>query len=50
MAMIEDTNALRAQLLRWAEIDSLQRILVAHGSPIEGNARQTLRELASSLH
>jgi len=50
MAMIEDTNALRAQLLQWAEIDSLERILVAHGSPIEGNARQTLRDLASSLH
>jgi hypothetical protein len=49
MAMIEDTTALRAQLLQWAEIESLKRILVSHGSPIEGNARQTLRDLASSL-
>jgi hypothetical protein len=40
---------LHAQLLRWADIESLKRVLVSHGSPIEGNARQTLRELASSL-
>ena len=47
--MIEDANALRAQLLQWAEIESLKRILVSHGSPIEENPRQTLRDLASSL-
>jgi hypothetical protein len=49
MAMIDDTNALRAQLLLWAEITSLTRILVSHGSPIEGDPRQTLRDLARSL-
>ena len=49
MAMIEDTSALHAQLLQWAEIESLKCILVAHGSPIEGNPRQTLRDLAGSL-
>ena len=49
MAMIKDTNALRAQLLEWAEIESLKCILVSHGSPIEDNPRQTLRNLASSL-
>lgn len=47
--MIADKNALRAQLLQWAEIASLKRILVSHGSPIEEDPRQTLRELASSL-
>lgn len=47
--MIDDANALRAQLLGWAEIESLERILVSHGSPIEENPRQTLRYLASSL-
>ena len=47
--MIEDTSALRAQLLQWAQIDSLKRILVSHGSPIEDNPRQVLRELAGSL-
>jgi hypothetical protein len=49
MAMNEDTKALRAQLLQWAEIESLRRILVAHGSPIDDNPRQTLRDLAGSL-
>ena len=49
MAVIEDTNDLRSQLLQWAEIESLNRILVSHGSPIEDNPRQVLRELAGSL-
>ena len=49
MVMIKDASALRAQLMRWAEIESLKRILVSHGSPIEENPRQTLRDLASSL-
>jgi len=49
MAMIEDTNALRLQLLQWAEIETLKCILVAHGSPIEDDPRQVLRDLASSL-
>ena len=49
MAIIEDTNTLRAQLLQWAEIGSLKCILVSHGSPIEENPRQVLRELAGSL-
>ncbi len=49
MAVIEDTKALRAQLLQWAEIESLARILVSHGSPIEENPRQVLRDLAASL-
>ncbi len=49
MVMIKDANALRAQLMQWAEIESLKRILVSHGSPIDQNPRQTLRDLASSL-
>ena len=49
MAVIEDKQALRAQLLEWAEIESLVRILVSHGSPIEDQPRQVLRELAESL-
>jgi hypothetical protein len=49
MAMIKDTSALRAQLLEWAEIETLKRILVSHGSPIEDNPRQVLRDLAGSL-
>jgi hypothetical protein len=49
MAVIADKNALRTQLLQWSEIDSLVRILVSHGSPIEDDPRQVLRELADSL-
>jgi hypothetical protein len=49
MVMIKDANALRGQLVQWAEIESLKRILVSHGSPIEDNPRQTLRDLAASL-
>jgi hypothetical protein len=49
MVMIKDASALRAQLVQWAEIESLKRILVSHGSPIEENPRQTLRDLAASL-
>jgi hypothetical protein len=47
--LVKDANALRAQLLQWAEMDSLKRILVSHGEPIEANPRQTLRDLAGSL-
>jgi len=47
--VFEDTKALRTQLLQWSEIDTLVRILVSHGSPIEENPRQVLRELAGSL-
>jgi hypothetical protein len=49
MVMIKDANALRGQLMQWAEIESLKRILVSHGLPIEENPRQILRSLASSL-
>ena len=49
MALIKDAKALRAQLLQWSEIESLKCILVSHGSPIEANPGQTLRELARSL-
>jgi hypothetical protein len=49
LAMIDDANALRVQLLQWAEIESLKRILVSHGSPLEANPHEILRDLASSL-
>ena len=49
LALVKDANALRGELLRWAELDSLRRILVSHGEPIEGNPQQTLRNLADSL-
>lgn len=49
MAVVNDTQALRAQLLRWSDIESLNRILVSHGAPIEDQPRQVLRTLADTL-
>ena len=49
LVLIEDKEALRVQLLQWAELESLKRILVSHGSPIEDDPSQTLRALANSL-
>ena len=49
MLMIKDTNALRLQLLEWAEIESLKRIFVSHGSITDKSPRQVLRDLANSL-
>ena len=49
MALIKDSNALGAQLLQWSEIETLVRILVSHGSPIDEDPRAVLRELARSL-
>ena len=49
LMLIEDKHALHAQLLQWAEIESLKCILVSHGSPIEDRPSQALRDLASSL-
>ena len=47
--LVSDAGALRAQLLEWAAIESLRRILVSHGEPIEQNPRQILRTLAQSV-
>src|SRR5439155_504796 len=44
-----DAKALRAQMLQWADMQSLKRILVSHGEPIDANPQQTLRSLAGSL-
>ena len=44
-----EESALRAQLLEWAQLESLQRILVSHGAPIEHEPAQALRDLAASL-
>ncbi len=49
MTMVEDASALREQLLQWAGMQRLTRILVSHGAPIDANPQQVLRELAGSL-
>jgi hypothetical protein len=49
LSMIDDKAALRKQLLEWSELESLKRILVSHGAPIEEHPAAILRELADSL-
>jgi hypothetical protein len=49
LTLVKNTEALRAQLLQWAEIPSLKRIVVSHGATIEDEPRQALRDLAASL-
>jgi hypothetical protein len=48
-AIVDDKAALREQLMQWAALSSLQRILVSHGSTIEDDPRGALRRLAASL-
>lgn len=49
MRIVENKEKLRGQLLRWADMPSLERIIVSHGAPIEEHPAQVLRELAASL-
>jgi hypothetical protein len=49
LAMVDDKEALRTQLLKWAAIEPLARILVSHGAPIEERPNQVLRQLAATL-
>jgi hypothetical protein len=46
--LVRDKNAVRAQLREWASIGELDRLLVAHGAPIE-RPRETLLRLAERL-
>ncbi len=49
LALVKDKDALRAALVQWAGLESLKRILVSHGDPIESNPREVLRGLAGAL-
>jgi len=49
MAIVKDAADLRTQLLQWAELPSLDRIIVSHGDPIDIHPRRALRDLAASL-
>jgi len=49
MLLVDCKAELRAQLLRWAELDDLKRIIVSHGEVIEHDPRRVLKELAESL-
>lgn len=47
--MIDDPQALAAQLREWAAIPYLRRIIVSHGDPIESDPAGALRKVAASL-
>jgi hypothetical protein len=49
MMLIKTKDELRGQLLEWAAIPDLKRILVSHGDPIESDPSGVLRELAGTL-
>jgi len=49
LKMVDDKVALRAQLTQWAELESLNRVLLSHGDTIEERPSQALLELVSSL-
>jgi hypothetical protein len=48
-AVIRNRGLVRQQLLRWAELPLLRRILVSHGEVIEEQPAAALRKLAESL-
>jgi hypothetical protein len=48
-SIVDDKAALREQLMQWAALSSLKRILVSHGSTIKDDPRGALRRLAASL-
>jgi hypothetical protein len=47
--IVHDKSALRAQLEQLANLNSLKRIIVSHGAPIEADPRGTLHRIAASL-
>jgi hypothetical protein len=49
LVMLKDKAAFAAQLRRWAQLPSLKRILVSHGTTIDKDAPAALRKLAASL-
>jgi hypothetical protein len=49
LALVKDVADLRAQLLEWAELPALRRIVVSHGELIENAPQAVLRKLVESL-
>lgn len=48
--MVSNKASLREQLLEWANIAGLERIIMSHGEPIEAGATAALRKLADTLN
>ena len=49
MLIVKSKEQLGDQLMQWAAIADLRRIVVSHGEIIDREPRQVLRELASAL-
>jgi hypothetical protein len=49
MLIVKSKEQLGDQLMQWATIADLRRIVVSHGEIIDREPRQVLRELASAL-
>jgi hypothetical protein len=47
--IISEKSALRQQLLQWAAIESLNRIVMSHGAMIDADPHSALRHLAGTL-
>ena len=47
--IVKDRRAVAQQLEEWAGLDTLRRIIVSHGMPIDERPRATLHRLATSL-
>jgi hypothetical protein len=49
MRQVEDTQALSAQLEAWADLPSLQRVIISHGGIIGNDAAEVLKRIAHEL-
>jgi len=50
MLMVRSTEQLRRQLLEWASIADLKRIIMSHGEPIDAGPADALQALAATLN
>jgi hypothetical protein len=48
-AIVDNKKALGEQLLSWAQLPNLRRIVMSHGEPIDDDPAAALRSLAASL-
>jgi hypothetical protein len=49
MRQVKDTHALAAQLEAWADMPTLQRVIISHGNIIANDAAEVLKRIAHEL-
>ena len=49
MRQVKDTEALREQLERWAELPTLKRVIISHGNIIANDPAHVLKRIAQEL-